>query len=252
MLQLSDFGITEQDGKRRATARASLLDQPADPRQPQVHSTPVWRMQAPLGPIEADELRWYLEKYAVWPSSLFATQKQAVEHKLQMWGGLLYEQAFQQPASSTPAQPLASHATALVLAAWGKISGNANRRFSILSITCLTAAQAAKTTAAKGACVQTFLPCCMPVSTSRYKRGCNNWPPTRMMRTITLFKPCSPVCKPLWAAAGPPVWRRTKRWIMTMPQKSPCCWKTSPPRTDVSSATDETSAASVGALRTMA
>jgi tetratricopeptide (TPR) repeat protein len=144
VLHLSDFTIVEQDGKRRAAARASLRYHPADSRQQPIQSTQAWRMQAPLGPIEADELRWYLEKYAVWPSSLFATQKQAIEQKLQTWGALLHEQAFQQPArstgvtgatgstltSATPA--LAAWATTDVLAAWAGIAANANRRFSIL------------------------------------------------------------------------------------------------------------------------
>lgn len=157
VLHLSDFTIIEQDGKRRATARASLIYHPADHRQQPVQSTQTWRMQAPLGPIEADELRWYLEKYAIWPSSVFATQKQAVERKLQIWGGLLYEQAFQQlvsmgeasagpslmaasaaasqsmaPPGVPPSQPLAPFATTHVLAAWAGIAPHANRRFSIL------------------------------------------------------------------------------------------------------------------------
>ncbi|MEN9867740.1 MAG: hypothetical protein RL748_3330, partial [Pseudomonadota bacterium] len=142
ILHLSDFGITEQDGKRRATARASLRYQAADQHLQAVESTQKWRMQAPLGPIEADDLRWYLEKYAVWPSSVFATRKLALERKLQHWGGLLYEQAFQHPlstqtmhpqaVSATPAPPLATFATTQVLAAWAGIAPNANRRFSIL------------------------------------------------------------------------------------------------------------------------
>ena len=135
VLQLSDFSIVEQAGKRRASARASLRYHPADQRQQPIQSTQAWRMQAPLGPIEADELRWYLEKYAIWPSSLFAKQKLAIEQKLQTWGALLYEQAFQQPASATAASAapaLAAWATTQVLAAWAGIAPSANRRFSIL------------------------------------------------------------------------------------------------------------------------
>ncbi len=133
VLHLSDFGIIEKDGKRRATARASLIYQAADNRQQPIQSKQAWRMQAPLGPIEADELRWYLEKYAIWPSNLFATRKLAIEQKLQTWGGLLYQQAFQQPVDAiSPDTALASFATAQVLAAWAGIASNANRRFSIL------------------------------------------------------------------------------------------------------------------------
>jgi hypothetical protein len=83
VLPLSDFAITEYEGKRRATARASLIYHPAGQRQQPVQSSQAWRMQGPLGPIEADELRWYLKKYAIWPSSVFATRKLAVARKLQ-------------------------------------------------------------------------------------------------------------------------------------------------------------------------
>ena len=53
---------------RRASARARLVYEPATPGQPDVHSAQNWRLVAPIGPIEAEDLRWYLEKYAVWPS----------------------------------------------------------------------------------------------------------------------------------------------------------------------------------------
>ena len=50
---------------------------PSSPRNPvrhgpaHAHSAQPWRLIAPLGPIEAEELRWYLEKYAIWPSQYF-------------------------------------------------------------------------------------------------------------------------------------------------------------------------------------
>jgi hypothetical protein len=43
---------------------------------------------APLGPIEAEELRWYLEKYAVWPSRFSGTARKKVEENLVEWGQL--------------------------------------------------------------------------------------------------------------------------------------------------------------------
>ena len=65
VLELSDLKFQEQDGVRRAAARARLVYEPATPGQPDVHSVQNWRLVAPLGPIEADDLRWYLEQYAV-------------------------------------------------------------------------------------------------------------------------------------------------------------------------------------------
>jgi tetratricopeptide (TPR) repeat protein len=133
VLELRDLSMHEQDGKRRATARASLSYYPAQPGQPPVQSQQPWRMQAPLGPIEADDLRWYLEKYAIWPSSTFAHRKQNIEQQLQYWGGLLYEQALQQPVDASQPNPaLAAHATREVLAAWGRVGAQATRRFSVL------------------------------------------------------------------------------------------------------------------------
>jgi hypothetical protein len=79
VLHLTDLGIFEQDGVRRASARASLAYEPAAPGQPTVESAESWRLVAPIGPIEAEELRWYLEKYAVWPSDYFRERVRKVE-----------------------------------------------------------------------------------------------------------------------------------------------------------------------------
>jgi len=71
VLELSDLKFKEEDGVRRASARARLVYEPATPGQPQVHSAQSWRLVAPIGPIEAGELSWYLAHYAVWPSHYF-------------------------------------------------------------------------------------------------------------------------------------------------------------------------------------
>src|SRR2546430_160659 len=62
VLELTDLKFNEQDGKRRASARARLVYEPATPGQREVASTQPWRFVSPIGPIEAEELRWYLEK----------------------------------------------------------------------------------------------------------------------------------------------------------------------------------------------
>src|SRR6185369_8684402 len=71
VLELTDLKFHEQDGVRRASARARLVYEPATLGQPHVHSAQSWRLVAPIGPIEAGELSWYLEKYAIWPSQYF-------------------------------------------------------------------------------------------------------------------------------------------------------------------------------------
>ena len=119
VLELTDLKFHEQDGVRRASARARLVYEPATPGQPEVHSAQSWRLIAPIGPIEAEELRWYLEKYAIWPSHYFRDRARKVEENLVKWGQLLHEAAM----------PVAH--TANVMKAWAKIGDHAGRRFSV-------------------------------------------------------------------------------------------------------------------------
>lgn len=121
VLELTDLKFHEQDGIRRASARARLMYQPATPGQPEVKSTQSWRLIAPIGPIEAGELTWYLEQYAVWPSGIPVIRDRAkrVEENLVTWGRGIY----------AAAMPVAH--TANVLQAWAKITSHADRRFSV-------------------------------------------------------------------------------------------------------------------------
>src|SRR6185436_14632544 len=108
-----------QDGIRRASARARLVYEPATPGQPHVHSEQSWRLVAPLGPIEAEELRWYLEKYSIWPSHYFQDRARKVESDIVKWGQKLHKTA------------MPMEYTANVMQAWAKIATNADRRFSV-------------------------------------------------------------------------------------------------------------------------
>ena len=119
VLELTDLKFHEQDGVRRASARARLVYEPATPGQPDVHSAQNWRFVAPIGPIEAEDLRWYLEKYAVWPTTYDQDRARKVEADLVKWGQLLHEAAM----------PLVH--TANVMQAWAKIGDHAGRRFSV-------------------------------------------------------------------------------------------------------------------------
>lgn len=120
VLELSDLkAVHVQDGVRRASGRARLVYEPATPGQREVASMQVWRFVAPLGPLEAGDLRWYLEKYAIWPSHVFRDRARKVENNLVTWGRLLHDAAM-------PVGP-----TANVRSAWAGIDGHAGRRFSI-------------------------------------------------------------------------------------------------------------------------
>ena len=119
VLELTDLKFHEQDGVRRASARARLVYEPATSGQPHVHSAQSWRFVAPLGPIEAEDLRWYLEKYAIWPSEYFRDRARKVEASLVKWGQLLHDAA------------LPGAHTANVMNAWARIDAHAGRRFSV-------------------------------------------------------------------------------------------------------------------------
>jgi len=119
VLELTDLKIYEQDGIRRAQAKARLVYEPANPSQREVASEKSWRFIAPIGPIEAEELSWYLEKYAIWPSRHFDERAAKVKQSLIEWGRLLYEKA------------LPKEHTANALQAWAKIDRHAGRRFSV-------------------------------------------------------------------------------------------------------------------------
>lgn len=119
VLELTDLKFHEENGVRRPSARARLVYEPSTPGQREVVSAQSWRLVAPIGPIEAGELSWYLEHYAVWPSRYFRDRARKVEENLLKWGRLLHDAAI--PAEHT----------ANVLNAWSKIGDHAGRRFSV-------------------------------------------------------------------------------------------------------------------------
>ena len=119
VLELSDLKVQECDGVRRATARARLIYEAATPGQPSVNSDQSWRLIAPLGPIEAEELRWYLEQYTVWPFPYVQSRARQVEANLIAWGKALHAVAMPEAY------------TANVINAWGKIASQAGSRISI-------------------------------------------------------------------------------------------------------------------------
>jgi tetratricopeptide (TPR) repeat protein len=119
VLELTDLKFHEDNGVRRPSARARLVYESSTPGQREVASVQSWRLIAPIGPVEAGELRWYLQQYAIWPSHYFQARARKVEENLVQWGRLLHDAAL--PAAYT----------ASVINAWGRISDHAGRRFSV-------------------------------------------------------------------------------------------------------------------------
>ncbi|HEY6392604.1 MAG TPA: CHAT domain-containing protein, partial [Bryobacteraceae bacterium] len=90
LLELTEPAIDTSAGKRRATAKAKLIYQPADSGR--AAESRLFLFTAPLGPIESGELAWYLERYINWPSGVFQQRAQQVEQKLPVWGRELYDE----------------------------------------------------------------------------------------------------------------------------------------------------------------
>ncbi len=119
VLELIDPRIETIDGKHRAVATATVIYEPAGPGSRQVKGK-RFTFTAPLGPIETDELSWYLEKYYLWPVGLFKDRAARIEAKLPEWGKDLYKAA------------LASDSARNSLAAWQNVADGATRCFSIV------------------------------------------------------------------------------------------------------------------------
>ncbi len=115
LLKLTDPHITEHDGLRRAAATAELTYIPAD-RSRDITSR-RYRFTAPLGPLELDDLRWYIEKYYQWPTGVFKQRAGQTEQNLPLWGKALYDAAL---SGETAREPLSE---------WQRTTGS--RRFSI-------------------------------------------------------------------------------------------------------------------------
>lgn len=119
LLVLTDPRVVSSDGKRRVAATAQLVYSPADPAARNVVSR-RFSFNSPLGPIEVEDLRWYLESYCLWPTGVFKERALGIESKLAQWGRELYQAS------------LASLSTESVLDAWVRGVRNAERRFSVL------------------------------------------------------------------------------------------------------------------------
>jgi tetratricopeptide (TPR) repeat protein len=115
ILELTDPQIETKDGLRRATATAELTYHPADGGR--AIGSRRYNITAPLGPVELDEIRWYIEKYHQWPTGVFKMRAEKTEKALPDWGQALYAAALGGQSAREP------------VAAWERASGS--RRFSV-------------------------------------------------------------------------------------------------------------------------
>ncbi|MFN0110561.1 MAG: toll/interleukin-1 receptor domain-containing protein [Blastocatellia bacterium] len=118
LLELRNLKVETDDGKTRAKAEATLTYQPPEAGAREVKSDPFF-FTSPLGPIEADDLHWYLEKFYQWPIGQFKERGERIAKQLPDWGKLLYQAALE-PKSAQAA-----------LRGWLEAASKAERRFSI-------------------------------------------------------------------------------------------------------------------------
>jgi hypothetical protein len=118
VLRLVDPRIVVGEGTRRAQAMATLVYEPARGGARNVESR-RFVFSAPLGPIEAGDLRWYLESYSLWPVGVFQQRANGIERALPDWGRELYEAAL----GDEPARE--------ALTGWQQAAEGAERRFSV-------------------------------------------------------------------------------------------------------------------------
>ncbi len=119
VLTLTDPTIETTDGKRRARALAMLVYEPAQAGARPVESLRRYSFTAPLGPIETEDLRWYLESYFLWPVGVFQDRAAGIEKKLPVWGQELFKAA------------LGTESARKSLAAWQYAADGTERRFSV-------------------------------------------------------------------------------------------------------------------------
>ncbi|ABW27759.1 tetratricopeptide repeat protein [Acaryochloris marina] len=115
ILELIDPCISEENGKRRAEATAELIYVPAN--NSGAITSRRYRFTAPIGPLELDDIRWYIESYFRWPSGVFKDRAIKTEDNLPQWGQDLYKAALAGESAREP------------LEAWRRASGS--RRFSV-------------------------------------------------------------------------------------------------------------------------
>ena len=119
VVKLSDPKVDTIDGKRRASAKAALVYEPADAKAREVESK-RFMFTAPLGPIEADDLRWYLEEFCGWPVGVFKDRADGIAARLPDWGKLLFDEATKTESAKE------------ALNAWRNAADGAELRFSVM------------------------------------------------------------------------------------------------------------------------
>jgi hypothetical protein len=117
VLELTSPSLDTTGGTTRAQASARLVFHPAA-GEPQ-HGD-AFQFIAPLGPIEAGDLRWYLESYFRWTSDVFRDRAKRIEKQLPAWGRQLFDAALAVPEAQSSLQ------------SWRRPDTQSLRRFTVM------------------------------------------------------------------------------------------------------------------------
>ena len=104
---------------RRPVATATLAFYPPGATEPTVES-PEFRFTAPLGKIEAGDLRFYLERYFLTPFGEFSKRARRIEEQLPEWGQDLWDSLGAEEYERTKA-----------VRDWQALATTAQRRFTV-------------------------------------------------------------------------------------------------------------------------
>ena len=89
-LKLTGAKIIEiEPGVHRAQATAELSYIPSDGSS--AITSREYIFTAPIGPIELEEVRWYIENYYQWPVGVFKDRAEGTEDNLTEWGQAIYK-----------------------------------------------------------------------------------------------------------------------------------------------------------------
>lgn len=100
VISFSEARIEESEGRRRVAGHFRVHHRPA---QGPGSRSAVREFESPLGPIELEEIRWYLERYPGWPFGTFRERALKVEANLPEWGRQLYDRTLGASAKQTSA-----------------------------------------------------------------------------------------------------------------------------------------------------
>jgi len=118
ILELEEPELNSAENKATLlTAKAKLIYEPAD-KSKRASESAKFRFTAPIGVIELDDLRWYLEQYQIWPAGEFKKRAEKIAANLPEWGKRLYQASLNHESARNLAQT------------WRKADGQ--RRFSVL------------------------------------------------------------------------------------------------------------------------